>query len=110
MVLLEYMVIEKLTKDNFEEFISEGKVIVDFWAPWCGPCKVIAPNVEEAAEELKGKVKFGKVNVDEETELAQKYEVMSIPALIFFKNKDEVARTAGVMSKEEIVTKSEESF
>jgi len=102
--------IKELTSKNFDEFIEEGNVIVDFWAPWCGPCKIMTPNVEEAAKALEGKVKFGKLNVDDQTEVAQKYEVMSIPTLVFFKNKDVANKTAGVLSKDEIVEKADESF
>lgn len=77
-----------LTKLNFEEEVlqSEKLVLVDFWANWCGPCKMIAPVLEQIAEEYKEKVKIGKVNVDEESEIARQYQILSIPTLILFKN------------------------
>lgn len=94
----------KLTKENFEEEVlkSEGVTLVDFWATWCGPCKMIAPVLEEIAKEFEGKVKVGKVNVDEEGELAVKYRVSSIPTLVLFKNGNIVNTTIGFHSKAEI--------
>jgi len=81
------MVIEISDKD-FEQQVLKSSlpVVVDFWAPWCGPCRMIGPIVEKLSEEFKGKLKFCKVNVDENQQLASKYKVMSIPMLMFFKN------------------------
>ena len=78
----------KLNSENFEKEVlnSDKPVLVDFYADWCGPCKMMAPIIEEIAEELQGKAKVGKINVDENQELAMKYEVMSIPTLIIYKN------------------------
>ena len=74
----------KITNDNFEEEVlkSDKPVLLDFWADWCGPCKMMSPVVEELADELEGQVKVGKVNVDEEAALPLKYQIMSIPTLV----------------------------
>ena len=79
----------KITNDNFEEEVlkSDKPVLLDFWADWCGPCKMMSPVVEELADELEGQVKVGKVNVDEEAALALKYQIMSIPTLVVMKKR-----------------------
>lgn len=91
-----------LNKENFEEEVlkSDKTVLVDFWAIWCGPCQMIAPAIEEIAKQ--GKVKVGKVNVDDNQELAIEYGVMSIPTLIFFKNGNKVKEVVGFHSKSEL--------
>lgn len=93
-----------LTNENFEEEVlkSEKPVLVDFWATWCGPCKMIAPVVSGIAEEYEGKVKVGKVNVDDEKELAVKYQISSIPTLMLFKNGEVTNVTVGFQSKSEL--------
>lgn len=93
-----------ITKDNFEQEVlqSELPVLVDFWAVWCGPCQMLAPTIAELAGEYEGKVKVGKVNVDEQPELAMKYGIMSIPTLILFKGGEVAAQTMGVQPKEAI--------
>ena len=95
-----------LTKQNFESEVlkSDIPVIVDFWATWCGPCKMIAPTLSEIATEMEGKVKVAKANVDEQMELAIEYKVEVIPTLFFFKNGQVVKKTVGVQTKQEIQT------
>ncbi len=94
----------KFTTDNFETEVlkSEVPVLVDFWATWCGPCQMQGPVVEQAAEEMAGTVKVGKLNVDEEGSIAQQYGVMSIPTLIVFKNGKEVGRAVGFQTMEQL--------
>ncbi len=94
-----------LTKENFDSEVlnSDMPVIVDFWASWCGPCKMLAPVIEELAKELDGKVKVGKVNVDEQNELAAKYQIMSIPTVLLFKNGEVAATSVGVRPKEQLL-------
>ena len=94
-----------LTKNNFETEVlnSDIPVLVDFWASWCGPCMMLSPVIAELAEELEGKVKVGKVNVDEQNELAMKYRVASIPTLLLFKNGELVKTSVGFMPKSEII-------
>ncbi|MEO0093633.1 MAG: thioredoxin [candidate division WOR-3 bacterium] len=97
----------ELTNKNFKAEILDAPVlsIVDFWAPWCMPCRMIAPILEEIASEYAGKIKVGKVNVDNETALATQYSIMSIPALLFFKEGKVVDQIIGAVPKEHIEEK-----
>ncbi|MDO4328356.1 MAG: thioredoxin [Lachnospiraceae bacterium] len=94
--------VEKFTTENFEtDVLQAGKaVLVDFYADWCGPCKMLAPAVEAAAEEFAGKVTVGKLNIDENIDIAERYGVMSIPTLILFQGGKEVNRMVGLQSKD----------
>jgi thioredoxin 1 len=90
------------TDQNFETEVlkSDKPVLVDFWAPWCGPCQMMGPVIEELAKEFEGKVKVGKLNVDENNAVAQKYGIMSIPSLKIFKGGQVVKEFTGVQAKE----------
>jgi len=94
-----------ITKDNFKQEVlnSDIPVLVDFWATWCSPCKMLSPVIEEIANELEGKVKVGKINVDENPELAAEFGVTGIPFVIAFKNGEPRATSMGVVSKENIL-------
>lgn len=91
-----------LNQQNFDEITSKGVVLVDFWATWCGPCKMMATNVEEIATEYKGKVTVGKVDVDECQELATRFGIMSIPTLIVFKDGEKKEVLVGYRLKMQI--------
>lgn len=94
-----------LTKDNFEQEVMQhtGKCLVDFWAPWCGPCLMVAPVVEQLAHELEGKVKVGKVNIDEQPELAMRFGVMSIPTLLVVEDGQVKETAVGARPKADIL-------
>ena len=91
-----------LNKDNFEKSIANGVALVDFWAEWCGPCKMQLPIIEEFSGEMEGKATVGKVNVDEQLELAQSFGIQSIPTLILFKDGKPVKKLVGLHSKESL--------
>lgn len=99
------MSVLKINEQNFENEVlkSEEMVLIDFYADWCGPCKMMSPVVDEIAEEMGDAVKVCKINIDEEQNLAVKYDVMSIPTFIVIKDGKEVGRTVGVQPKEEII-------
>lgn len=94
-----------ITNSNFEQEIlnSDRPVLVDFWASWCGPCRMLAPVIDELSEELKGRVIVGKLNIDDYTEFAIGLGVMSIPTLILFKDGEEAGRMIGVQPKQAIL-------
>ncbi len=99
------MEILHLNSENFENEVlnSEGTVFVDFYADWCGPCKMMGPVVDSLAQDLQGQVKVCKINIDDAQEIAEKYEVMTIPTFIVFKNGEPVARSIGVQPKDELM-------
>ncbi|MDU9693606.1 thioredoxin [Priestia aryabhattai] len=96
------MAITNLNKDNFTSEIGEGVVLVDFWAPWCGPCKMIAPILDQLNQDLNGKAQIKKLNIDEYGEIAQQYEIMSIPTMLVFKDGKPVDKALGYQPKENL--------
>ena len=94
----------KITRENFENEVmkSDIPVLIDFWAPWCGPCRMMGPIIEQLAEEYEGKAKVGKVNVDEEGELSQAFGVMSIPTIVLVKDGKIVKQAVGARPKAEV--------
>lgn len=94
----------KITRENFENEVMKSNipVLIDFWAPWCGPCQMMGPIIEQLAEEYEGKAKVGKVNVDEEGELSQAFGVMSIPTIVLVKDGKVVKQAVGARPKPEV--------
>ena len=95
------MSVKHFSNDTFQSEVLQvsGPILVDFWAPWCGPCKMLGPVIDGLADELSGKAVVGKVNIDDEPDLAAKYGVVTIPTIILFKDGQEVNRLVGVQSK-----------
>ena len=98
------MAVMHLTKDNFDSVTSSGLVLVDFWATWCGPCRMQAPILDELDEQLGDKVKICKLNVDDEPAIAQRFGVFSIPTLMVFRNGDMISKEVGVHTVEQLMT------
>ena len=106
------MALLHLTDTNFAKEVLESDlpVLVDYWAPWCGPCRMVAPVIEELAKEYQNKIRIGKINIDENPETPTKYGVMSIPTLMFFKNGRVANQIAGALNKSELKKKIEENL
>jgi len=97
--------VPELTNGEFDEFIKKDVAFVDFFAEWCMPCLMMSPIIDELNEKFKGKIKFGKVNVDDNKQIAQKFNIMSIPNMIVFKNGKQVEQFIGAIGQEELETK-----
>lgn len=102
----------EITTQNFESEVigSSVPVLVDFWATWCGPCKMISPIIEELADDFEGRAKVGKVNVDEQAELAEKFKIMTIPTVIVFKNGEAIEKSVGAKAKADFAQMIENQF
>lgn len=95
----------ELTKDNFEENTKSGVALVDFWAPWCGPCRMLAPVIDKLAEAYAGKANICKVNTDEQEELSTQYGIRSIPTILFFKDGKVIDQMVGATSEQSLKDK-----
>ncbi len=100
----------ELNEKNFDSSVKKGNWIVDFWAIWCIPCKIMKPYFEAAAKEFKGKINFAKVNVDENYTLADRFHIMAVPTTLFIKNGEVVYASTGTLNKEQILELAKESF
>jgi thioredoxin 1 len=94
--------IQVLTDQTFVDSLTDSPTVIDFWASWCGPCQALAPVLEELSVEMKDKLIFAKINVDENNEMAGKFKIRNIPCLIVFKNKEEIGRVLGHKEKKEL--------
>ena len=105
------MLNEKLTGNVFDSFISaDGPVVIDFWAPWCGPCRAMSPMIEELAQQFGDRIAVGKVNVDDERQLAQKYRIFSIPTVLICKHGEVKKRITGLVPMDELTAAIDELF
>lgn len=98
------MSVMHLTKDNFDSVMSSGLVLVDFWAEWCGPCRMQAPILDQLEEEIGSKVKVCKLNVDDHPDIARRFGVFSIPTIIAFRDGEQINKAVGVQSREQLIT------
>ena len=96
----------EITSANFDDMVKEGVTLIDFWAEWCGPCKMIVPVIDELVAEFEGKATIGKVNIDNEADLAARYNVSSIPTLLLLKDGEEAKRFVGITPKAELADAS----
>jgi thioredoxin 1 len=104
------MAIIELDEKNFQSIITEKeKLVIDFWAPWCSPCKKLSPIIEELSNEI-GEVSFAKVNVEAHPEIASKYQIFAVPTILFFKNGNMVDRVVGAQSKDALLKKIKETL
>ncbi len=98
----------KITDENFEGLLNEGKpLVLDFWAEWCGPCRLVSPIIDELSEEYEGRVNIGKMNVDENDDVISQFGIRNIPTILFFKNGQLVDKIVGAMPKAKFVEKIE---
>jgi thioredoxin 1 len=98
----------KITDADFDDFVKKySTIVIDCWAPWCGPCRIVGPVIDELAKEMQGKIVFGKLNVDENQKTSMKYQIMSIPTMLIFKNGNLIDKLIGAMPKDQLKQKLE---
>jgi len=98
----------KITDADFDDFVKKyNTIVIDCWAPWCGPCRIVGPVIDELAKEMQGKIVFGKLNVDENQKTSMKYQIMSIPTMLIFKNGNLIDKLIGAIPKDQLKQKLE---